>query len=358
MKSLGRFPDMFRPEIEGQPGALRRAAAAMEEQAGVLERLGEAGSAARTIVFTGMGGSYAACYAPVTLLAEASIPAVMVDTAELVHFRRRILDARSLLVVVSQSGQSAEVVRLVRESGWPSGRPTVVSVANGTDNPLAAAADLALDTGAGAELGPSTMTFAAALVVLSAVAGVLTGEAPGEALTRTADEAEQAARAVEGVLGSTDPLADRLARWLGDRPTLALLGRGTARAGAEMGALLLKEAARFPAESFEAGQFRHGPLELAGPGLAVAILAMEAATRSLEHQLATDLAGAGAAVLVIGPSGSPSQAVEGVDVSEVDRALAPAVAVVPLQLLSWRLAVQRGLDPGALSIASKVTTRE
>ena len=125
-----------------------------------------------------------------------------------------------------------------------------------------------------------------------------------------------------------------------------------------MGALLLKEAARFPAESFEAGQFRHGPLELAGPGLAVAILAMEPATRALDQQLATDLAGAGAAVLVIGPYGSSSQAVEAVDVAEVDRVLAPTVAVVPLQLLSWRLAVQRGLDPGALTIATKVTTHE
>ena len=67
-----------------------------------------------------------------------------------------------------------------------------------------------------------------------------------------------------------------------------------------MAALLLKEAARFPAESFEAGQFRHGPLELAGPGLAVAILATEPATRALDQQLATDLAGTGAAVLLIG----------------------------------------------------------
>ena len=182
---------MFRPEIEGQPGALRRAAAALEDQVEVLEGLREAGSATRTIVFTGMGGSYAACYSPVTLLAEASIPAVMVDTAELVHFRRPILDARSLLVVVSQSGQSAEVVRLVRESAWPSGRPTVVSVANGTDNPLADAADLALDTRAGTELGPSTVTFAAAMVALSALTGVLSGETPGEALSRTGGEAER-----------------------------------------------------------------------------------------------------------------------------------------------------------------------
>src|SRR5207244_11934603 len=153
-----------------------------------------------------------------------------------------------------QSGQSAEVVRLVPESAGPSGRPTVVSVANGTDNPLADAADLALDTRAGTELGPSTVTFAAAMVALSALTGVLSGETPGEALSRTGGEAERAAGAIEGLLGNIDPLADRLARWVGDLPTLDLLGRGTARAGAEMGSLWLKDATMYSVDPIRAGQ--------------------------------------------------------------------------------------------------------
>src|SRR5205085_2617679 len=120
---------------------------------------GPSGSTGRTIVFTGMGSSYHACYVPVTSLAEAGVPAVMVDAAELLHFRRPMLDGRSVLIAVTQSGESAEVVRLV-EDEWPAGRPLVVSVTNGVDNPVAGRADVALDTRAGTELGPSTMTFA------------------------------------------------------------------------------------------------------------------------------------------------------------------------------------------------------
>ena len=70
-----------------------------------------------------------------------------------------------------------------------------------------------------------------------------------------------------------------------------------------MGALTLKEAARFPAESLQAAQFRHGPLELAGPTLAVMVVATEPATRELELRLAGELAEAGAAVLVISQDG-------------------------------------------------------
>ncbi len=69
-----------------------------------------------------------------------------------------------MLVAVSQSGESAEVVRLIE--GWaPVDRPLVVAVTNGTENTLAGLADVVLDTRAGDETGPSTMTFAGALVV-------------------------------------------------------------------------------------------------------------------------------------------------------------------------------------------------
>jgi glucosamine--fructose-6-phosphate aminotransferase (isomerizing) len=357
VKSLGNFPDRFRLEIAGQPSALRRAGAALADQEGALTRLWEAAGANRGVAFTGMGGSYDTCYAPVTLLAEAGIPAMMVDAAELVHFRRPAIGRGSLLVVVSQSGQSAETVRLV-EDDWPSGRPTVVSVTNGLENPLARRSEVALDTMAGTEVGPSTLTFAGALVALSAVADVVAGRTPDEAIGRGAREAERAAVAVEGLLEGASELSDRLSTWLGDRQRMAMLGRGTARAAAEMGSLLMKEAARFPAESIQGGQFRHGPLELAGPDLAVAMVATEPVTLELDTGLGADLLRAGAAVLFIGPERDGPPGAESIAIGEIDRGLSPAASIVPLQLLAWRLAVEEGRSPGMLSIASKVTTRE
>ncbi len=166
------------------------------------------------------------------------------------------------------------------------------------------------------------------------------------------------ARAAERLLEDVDAMASLARRWLGERRTLILVGRGGARAAAETGSLVLKEAARLPAEAQGAGQFRHGPIELAGADLAVAIVSTEGETAALDAGLARDLVAAGASVMVIGSTdGAPSESVA-VPIEPLDRTIAPAVAVIPFQLLAWRVAVERGLDPGMLSIATKVTTRE
>jgi glutamine---fructose-6-phosphate transaminase (isomerizing) len=331
-------------EICGQPDALRRAADALAEQEEALARLRDAASVAGSLVFTGMGSSYHACYPSVTALAAQGVAATMIDTAELAHFRMATLRPETLLVCVSQSGESAELLRLT--ASLPAeGRPTVAAITNGAQNTLARRADIALDTRAGPEHGPSTMTFAAALGMLDAVFGE---EAPFE----------RAALELERLLHDPEAEAAQLARWIDGRPTLALLGRGSARAAAEMGALTLKEAARFPAESLQTAQFRHGPLELAGPGLAAMLIATEKPTRPLDMGLAEELAAAGAAVLVVSQAGSAPADAAAVTVGPLKGGLAAAAATVPAQLLAWRLARSRGLSPGEFAVAAKVTTRE
>jgi glucosamine--fructose-6-phosphate aminotransferase (isomerizing) len=170
-------------------------------------------------------------------------------------------------------------------------------------------------------------------------------------------EAELAAVSIEGLLADL-ALPERLADWLGARDTVVILGRGPARAAAEMGALTIKEAVGMAVESLETAQFRHGPLELAGPGLAAVVIATEPETAALDVGLADELAAAGAAVLLVTERQHPSVAAVTLVTGPLDRALAPAVSVVPSQLLAWRLSVLRGRDPGAYYRASKVTTRE
>ena len=201
------------------------------------------------------------------------------------------------------------------------------------------------------------MTFAAALVVLAAVARVLAGEAASDAAARLVEEAESVATAIERMLARSD-LPDRLAAWLGERQTTVILGRGPARAAAEMGALTLKEAVGMPIESLQTAQFRHGPLELAGPALAAIVIATEPETRDLDIALAGELVDAGAAVLVVVDRGDVPAGSLRVETGPLDRALAPAVSILPAQLLAWKLAILRGRPPGSYVRASKVTTRE
>jgi glutamine---fructose-6-phosphate transaminase (isomerizing) len=345
MESLGKFPDRFIAEIAGQPDAIRRARTAALDQAEALS-----GLAGRPVVFTGMGSSYDACYPAVTALAGSGVAVTMVDAAELLHFRLPAVTADTLVVCVSQSGRSAETVRVAERLGERADRPPILAVTNAPESRLAELCDVHLDTRAGEEHGPSTMTFAATLVLLDMVATALGAPA--------ADGAGPAAAAAERLIDAADARASELQEWLGERPMLALLARGGARAAAEMGALTLKEAARFPAEALQSAQFRHGPLELAGPDMAAIVVATNAATRALDHAMAAELAAAGAAVLVVGPDGDAPGGTVPFALGELADRLAPAVAVIPSQLLAWSLARARGLDPGGYSLASKVTERE
>lgn len=336
--------------------ALLRAADGLTEQAGALAALAEC-HGGRPVMFTGMGTSYHACYVPVTLLAGAGRDAGMVDAAELLHFRQPVLRRETLMIVVSQSGRSAEVVALAA-AAREGPRPLIVSITNGLDNPLALAGDITLDIKAGPETAPSTMTFATTLVVLAAVADVLAGRPAGDAVRDAAQAARRTAAAAATMVAGQQELADRLARWRGERPALFLLGRGTARAASETGALLLKEAAGLHAEALESGQFRHGPVELAGPELAAAIVATEPETQRLDLGIAADLLRAGAGVLVIGQTADAPTGAEQIRVADVGRALCPALAAVPFQLLAWQLAVHRSSRPGSFTVGSKVTTSE
>jgi glutamine---fructose-6-phosphate transaminase (isomerizing) len=356
VKSLGNFPDPFIAGIAGQPGALRRAADAARDQQAPLRAIG--GRSVRTLVFCGMGSSYDACYPSVTALAGAGIAAVMLDAAELLHFRLSIVRGGDLLVLVSQSGESAETVRVAEAIRGRGDVPTIVAVTNGITSSLASLADVTLDTHAGPETGPSTMTFAASLATLAVLGRALSGDDPTQATGAVVREADRVASSIEQLLLDPLDLADRLAAWHADRPNTVLLGRGPGRAAAEMGALTFKEAVGMPVESLQAGQFRHGPLELAGPGLAAVVFATEPETLDLDLALASELTGLGSAVLVVSEQGDEPAGSFGIGIGSLDRALSASAAIVPCQLLAWRLAALRGRDPSAYVHASKVTTRE
>ena len=354
MKSLGNFPDPFIAEIVGQPDAIRRAAAGLRDRIDALRDVAEA-ARGRALVLTGMGASYDACYPLASALARAGRIAPMLDAAELLHFRTGALRGDVLVVAVSQSGSSAEIVRLAEllaERNVP-----VVAVTNGTENPLAGLATHLFDTRAGEERGPSSMTFAASLVVLAAIGRAIAGDDAGEAADEVGVDAERAADALSALLADGS-VGDEVLSTIGERPTIVLLGRGPARAAAELGALTLKEAAGVLAESFEAAQFRHGPLELAGPDLAAVVFATEPETEALDRRIAGELAEAGGSVVLVSRRGDTVRGALGIRIGEVDRSLAAAVAVVPVQLLAHRLAILRGREPGTYVRATKVTSRE
>ena len=115
------------------------------------------------IVLTGMGSSFHALH-PLNLeLIGEGFTSVMVETSELVHYKRRFFDPATLIIAVSQSGQSAEMIRLIQINRRNS---AVVAVTNTPGSPLARSADAAVLTRAGQEFSVSCKTYVSALMAL------------------------------------------------------------------------------------------------------------------------------------------------------------------------------------------------
>ena len=248
------------------------------------------------VVITGMGGSYYAAIPLWLRLAAAGRPATLIDTAELLHTAPNLVTPRSLLVMVTQSGETIEAVRLLERVG---GRAPLVAVTNGRDNTVARAADYSLATAAGAEQSVSGKSYVTSLLALDALGRALIG------LPLAPERWEAPIAAVRALLDDWERVEATLASALGAATPLYVLARGASLATACAGALTIKEASRRPAEGMSAAQFRHGPLEMIAPGMGAILLAPASATRPLIYGLAAELAGYGVATAVVGPPDRP-----------------------------------------------------
>lgn len=334
-------------DILDQPRALaetHRHLEACPELEAVRRRLSE-GAFAR-VVLTGMGGSFHGLWPLHLRLLEEGWPSLMVETSELLHYQRSLLGRGTLLVIVSQSGRSAEVVRLLEEVG---GTPTVVAVTNTAPSPLSQAADAVLLTRAGEESTVSCKTWVSAQMALQWLATVLGGED------------REAARSALG--GAADAAASYLAGWQGHVEGLALalagvhsvfvVGRGPSLAAAGTGGLILKESTHRPAEGMSAAAFRHGPVEMLGSAVFVLVYAGPARTRALNERLAADVRAAGArAGLVAEDAEMPALRLP------LSETLRPILELLPVEMMTLALAGLDGREAGRFTIAGKVTTAE
>ncbi len=328
-----------------------RAIAATVEGMGIDSRLaalaaGLRGGRFARLILTGMGSSLYALHPLQIELAEAGFTPLLVETAELLHALPRLREG-ALVIAVSQSGRSAEIVRLVGER--PEGT-ALIGVTNTPESPLAAGADAVLLTDAGEEFSVSCKTYVAALAALCLLGAVLRGAA---AEARRA-ELGQAAGAVLQYLGEWRDHVDRLASFSVEMRHLFLVGRGASLAAALTGGLILKESTHRAAEGMSSAAFRHGPLEMVGPGTTVLVFGGAEKTRDLNRRLCNDIRKLGGLVMAIGPqAGLPALALP-----EVPAPLLPMLEILPVEMMTLALAALQDFEAGRFSHAAKVTTVE
>lgn len=336
-------------DILAQPTALRDTLAGFGADAlgglrPITARLAAGGY--RRIVLTGMGSSFHALNPLHLELLRHDLCAHRLETSELVHQAPSVLSDDTLVVAVSQSGRSAEILRLLELSA---GRCTVIGITNAADGPLAARADVTLLTRAGAEHSVSCKTYVTGLIALSLLGALLTGGDVAERLAVWAVAPELVAR----YLSRWETHVDSAATALAGIRALYLAGRGASLATAGTGGLTTKESAHFPAEGMSCAAYRHGPLEMIGPDIAVFVFEGDGPTTALNVALASEVTAAGGRGLLVRRGGDGW-----LSLPQAPALVLPVLEILPVQMATLALATAHGHAPGVFQHATKVTLVE
>ncbi len=293
-----------------------------------------------------------AAYPAQNYLISQGIRALVWETAELLHHHMRFLGPDTLLVVVSQSGESVEVIKLLEK--LPA-RTSVLAVANFENSTLAHRGQILLPMMAGGQASVSIKTYTCSVAVLMYLAFSIARK-PSRHLTQALS---QAIEAQERILERRDVLMPPAVEFFGAPPYVALLSRGCDMSSAYQGALLFKEVARLAAEPMSAAQFRHGPIEIVDPAHRYITFARQGRTGRLLLKLAREIRSNGGRVMLL--TDLPFENLTNVRLVKMEPSalgLGTLTDTLYIQLLVRELALRAGLEPGKFRIAASVTRVE
>jgi glutamine---fructose-6-phosphate transaminase (isomerizing) len=302
----------------------------------------------RRIVLVACGTSWHAAMVGKYLLEEWTSLPCEVDIASEFRYRHLLVNDRTLVIPISQSGETADTLAALREARRHQGR--VVSICNVQGSSVARESDGVLYTRAGIEIGvASTKAFTSQLAALYLL-GVYLGRELGRLSASYAGDLLGHLQAVPETLRlvlercqAIPPLADRFA---GYRDFL-YLGRGVYYPVALEGALKLKEISYIHAEGYPAGEMKHGPIALVDDQMPVVVLAplgrtYEKVVSNIEEVKARH--GIVIALVSDGDHDLDGKADHVLHLPYLSEYVAPILEVVPLQLLAYHIAVRRGCD--------------
>ncbi|GAB3722296.1 glutamine--fructose-6-phosphate transaminase (isomerizing) [Nocardiopsis oceani] len=275
-----------------------------------------------------------------------------VEVASEFRYRDPILDQQTLVIAISQSGESMDTLMAVRYAREQRARVLAITNVNGSTIPRES--DGVLYTHAGPEVGvAATKTFLTQLAAcyliglyLAQVRGMKFGDEINAVIAQLATMPEQ----VEKVLDTVEPVRE-LAHSLADADTVLFLGRHVGYPVAMEGALKLKELAYMHAEAFAAGELKHGPIALIEDGLPVVVVVPSPKGRSVLHDKIVsniqEVRARGARTIVIAEEGDESVRPYSdvlIEIPAVPTLLQPIVSTIPMQVFACELALAKGND--------------
>ncbi|HYU67014.1 MAG TPA: glutamine--fructose-6-phosphate transaminase (isomerizing), partial [Jatrophihabitantaceae bacterium] len=277
---------------------------------------------------------------------------VEVEMASEFRYRDPVLDRQTLVVAISQSGETADTLEALRHARDQKAKVLAICNTNGAQIPRES--DAVLYTHAGPEIGvAATKTFTAQVAAVELV-GLALAQARGtkydDEIAREYELLAAMPELIAQTLGIVEPVRE-LAREIARSRAVLFLGRHVGYPVALEGALKLKELAYMHAEGFPAGELKHGPIALIEEGLPVVVIMPSPVGRPLLHQKMlsniAEIKARGARTIVIAEDGDETvrpHAAHLVEVPAVPTLLSPFVTTIPMQVLAAEIAQARGYD--------------
>ncbi len=352
----GGYATFMDKEIAEQPQALADTLLGHFDGSGiVLDELRLSGDDLRTIdkVFVVACGTafHSGLVAKYAIEHWTRLP-VEVEVASEFRYRDPVLNRETLVVAVTQSGETADTLEAVRHARRQKARVLAVCNTNGSQIPRES--DAVLYTHAGPEVGVAATKTFLAQVTANYLVGLALAQARGtkyrDEVARDFELLSEMPAAVAETLTLMDPVR-KLAQDIARSKAVLFLGRHVGYPVALEGALKLKELAYMHAEGFAAGELKHGPIALIEEGLPVVVLTPSPISDPLLHSKLLsnirEIQARGARTIVIAEEGDDTVAPFAdflVELPRVPKLFQPLVSTVPLQILAAEIARSRGYD--------------
>jgi glucosamine--fructose-6-phosphate aminotransferase (isomerizing) len=349
----GGFDDFMAKEIREQPDAIRDTLVGRTDASGMLalDELHLPADVLREVdkVFVVACGTafHAGLVAKYAIEHWTRVP-VEIEIASEFRYRDPVLGPDTLTLAVSQSGETIDTLEAARHARRQGSR--VIAVTNTVGSSLSREADGVLYTHAGPEIGvAATKTFSTQMVALHLTALYLAqvrGSMFPEEIAQVVDDMHRLPDVVRRAIDLDDRVR-AVAERRRDARDILFIGRHTGYPAALEGALKLKELSYVHAEGYPAGELKHGPIALIEPGVPVVAVATECHVYPKMLSNIQEVRARGADVIVVATEGDEQIDALADDVLFVPRTpelLSPVAVVVPLQLLAYHVARQRGCD--------------
>ena len=362
MAVKGGYPHFMLKEIHEQPTTLRNTLRVQEHYLDLMATFLER---AQEVYLMACGTSYHACLAASYMFSKlAFLGTHPVIASECVEQQGKSMGIDSTILAVSQSGETTDTLGAVMYARDRAA--TVLALTNVVDSTLTRISRVYVVQQSGPEIGvAATKTFTSQLSVLAQLAlrvAKKRGKVSQDEMDYLADKLTELPDAVEAVIQTQDEKVRQIAKKYRDAKAFLFLGRGISTATAYEGGLKLMEIAYVPAIAFPAGESKHGPIGLVEPGFPVVFICPKDETHKTVIGNIMEMKARGGSIIALMEEGDEEIKKLADDYVEVPKGigdvLSPILFVVPLQLLAYHMAVEKGYDPDMpRNLAKSVTVK-